>query len=605
MPETEPAWLSPEEEVKLKTFLGWLLCAIALGLAVSFVTSLWSQSFQARRQLILLLPSAVVGLSAWALRTNVRRSGVILVVGIWVFAAINSLLLAGVYASGNVIFPFVIMLAGWMFGKRWLVALTLATVFFLMGMAVFEVLGWFEPAGRAPPIQTVVTYLVVIPVVAYLTWSMRNILLKGRVQTQQLLKIQEEKSRALQRSEADMQALMENMPAAVASFDMESRLVRCNGRYAALFASEPDALLRRQVSEYVPKVVLDQIQKNWDLALAGQPQKYRRFNVNPLTSELTWVDSGLVPAFRDGVQIGMDAVLIDVTDRVQADAQIRSLNAELERRVERRTTELSQARSALQESHDELVRSQAKAGLSAMVASVSHELGTPIGNSTLIATTFTDLARKLQADLAQGALRKSELIALSNTWTEGSQQLVTNLGRAETLLRSFRQVSADQASEQRRKFDLRAVVAEVVSSMGPSLNRTPHRVVTDIPSGITMDSLPGPLGQAIINLINNALIHGFEGVESGVVDIVAQADGERVVITVKDNGKGMSADVLEHLLEPFFSTRIGEGGTGLGMSIVDSIVTKTLGGQMRVQSHPGSGSTFEIDLPLNAPEHKL
>ena len=106
-----------------------------------------------------------------------------------------------------------------------------------------------------------------------------------------------------------------------------------------------------------------------------------------------------------------------------------------------------------------------------------------MGNSVLISSTFTDLARELGTQLATGQVRKSSLQALQHSLSEGSAMLTRNLERAETLLKNFRQVSADQASEQCRAFDLAAVVAEVVASMDPVLRKAPHRVVMEIPEG--------------------------------------------------------------------------------------------------------------------------
>jgi signal transduction histidine kinase len=255
----------------------------------------------------------------------------------------------------------------------------------------------------------------------------------------------------------------------------------------------------------------------------------------------------------------------------------------------------------LQTSREELLRSQAKASLSALVASVSHELSTPIGNGVLVASTLRDTSLKLQQQLQDNQLRRSTLTELNASLNEGSRLLLSNLARAETLLKNFKQMSADQVSEQRRTFDLAKVISEVVVSLNPSLKRQPHTVVQEVPEGISMDSLPGPLGQVVINLINNAYMHAFEGRSEGLLTISAQATDDFVTLRFIDNGVGIAPEVLPNLFEPFFSTKIGDGGTGLGMSIVESIVRKSLGGSMTVQSTLGAGTTFEVRLPKRAP----
>jgi signal transduction histidine kinase len=92
-------------------------------------------------------------------------------------------------------------------------------------------------------------------------------------------------------------------------------------------------------------------------------------------------------------------------------------------------------------------------------------------------------------------------------------------------------------------------------------------------------------------------LHAFEGRVDGVLTISAQLDADSVALTVADNGVGMPAELLEKLFEPFFSTKIGKGGTGLGMAIVQNLVTKALGGRIKVASELGQGSRFEIVLP--------
>ena len=173
------------------------------------------------------------------------------------------------------------------------------------------------------------------------------------------------------------------------------------------------------------------------------------------------------------------------------------------------------------------------------------------------------------------------------------------------LIAHFKQVAVDQTSAQRRPFDLAEVVGEVVLTLRPQFKATPYRIEVDIPPGIDMDSFPGPLGQVLTNLVNNALLHGFAGLPAGVVRIAAEAQGDRVRIQVADNGRGIAPEHQSRVFDPFFTTRLGQGGSGLGLHIVYSIVTRVLGGRIDLASQPGEGTEITLEIPVIAPQQEV
>lgn len=303
----------------------------------------------------------------------------------------------------------------------------------------------------------------------------------------------------------------------------------------------------------------------------------------------------------DGKPEWIAGTVQDISARKQAEEQIIEFNNTLELRVQERSAELEATLATLHQSQEELARSEAKATLSTLAATVSHELSTPMGNSLMTASTLVEQSRDFQKLIEINQLKRSELSSFVNAVREGNDLMLRNLQRAVELLKNFRQVANDQASERRRSFDLAVAVREVLGTLTPSLKNSPHRVVLDIPDGIVMDSYPGPLGQVVINLINNAYMHAFEDLAGGVLTIGASVSEDRVQMSFADNGAGMSEETQAHLFQPFFSTKADRGGTGLGMTIVANLVGKTLGGTLKVQSSLGAGTTVSINLPLIAP----
>jgi signal transduction histidine kinase len=119
-----------------------------------------------------------------------------------------------------------------------------------------------------------------------------------------------------------------------------------------------------------------------------------------------------------------------------------------------------------------------------------------------------DEFREFKESLANG-LTRTALNQYVDKASEGTQILLSNLHRSAGLIAGFKQIAADQTSEQRRMFMLDETIDEVVQVMSPALRRTPHLLEAEVPTGIQLDSYPGPISRIIINLINNALLHAF------------------------------------------------------------------------------------------------
>ena len=119
----------------------------------------------------------------------------------------------------------------------------------------------------------------------------------------------------------------------------------------------------------------------------------------------------------------------------------------------------------------------------------------------------------------------------------------------------------------------------------------------DCPDDIEVLTWPGAIAQILTNLVMNSLIHAFEPDASGTITVTGRSATETVEIVYSDNGKGIAPENLKRIFEPFFTTRRGQGGSGLGLSVVQRLVIDRLGGKIVAQSKIGRGTTFVISIP--------
>jgi signal transduction histidine kinase len=217
-----------------------------------------------------------------------------------------------------------------------------------------------------------------------------------------------------------------------------------------------------------------------------------------------------------------------------------------------------------------------------------------------MASTLQEKTDLLAARFAQANLKKSDLEGWIAAASESSALIQRSLHGAAELVNSFKQVSVDQASTQRRRFDLAQACQEIAATIMNQVRRGGHSLALQVEPGIVMDSYPGPLGQVVINFVNNALLHAFDGTGGNMVLAAGLSGPDRVRIEFRDDGRGIPAEYLSRIFDPFFTTRMGQGGTGLGLNIAYNIVTTLLGGTIRVESGAGDGTAFILDLPLRA-----
>lgn len=286
---------------------------------------------------------------------------------------------------------------------------------------------------------------------------------------------------------------------------------------------------------------------------------------------------------------------------------LRDVNATLEARVMDRTARLQAANSDLTRMVEELNRTQAHlvqtekmAALGGLVAGVAHEINTPVGIGVTAASYMEEKVHELAASYRAGGLSREQMTTFISSAEGSCSMVLINLRRAADLIRSFKLVAVDQSGGQRRRFRLKAYIEETLTSLRPQLGRTRHDISLQCDDGLDLVGNPGDFSQIITNLVMNSLIHGFEGIEEGRIVIQISDQPEGLLLRYTDDGKGIAAEHLPHIFDPFYTTKRGRGGSGLGLHVIYNIIAQGLGGSVTCSSSPGQGVVFDIRIPRAA-----
>jgi PAS domain S-box-containing protein len=508
--------------------------------------------------------------------------------GFWTF---------GFSAPGIVCVPIAVMAASWGLSLRHSIVMTLSVCGACIAFYMLIRNGVLHPAEPNLLVRLIV--LVGLIVVAFLLGLVGVRILRVEFdRVRELASSLALKANALTQSEASFSGLFLSNPLPSISGDRDGYIRDVNNAFIDSFGFKREQLLDRTVlslnifeddaeRRVISRQTLGKGVVGYPVAMRLAQGDIRHFLIS-------------TAAFETSAGWRFVALFLDQTDRLAAEKAQHVLNVELEHRVAERTAELSVALENLQRTQSELVQSEKLASLGSMVAGIAHELNTPIGNALMVASTLSDQQKIFESGL-EHSLSRSALNHFLMSVRDSADILDRNLRRTADLINSFKQVAVDQTSEQRRRFNLHDVAHEVVVTLSPSLRKTSHTLVSEVPKDIQLDSFPGPLEQVLMNLTNNALRHAFDGRQQGQMRLTAELLPDRWVrIVFSDNGVGISEHNLQRIFDPFFTTKLGQGGSGLGLSISYNIVTAMLGGRLEVKSKLGVGSEFCIDIPLTA-----
>lgn len=254
-------------------------------------------------------------------------------------------------------------------------------------------------------------------------------------------------------------------------------------------------------------------------------------------------------------------------ERELLQGEIKQWNSKLEQRVRVKSSELAQA-------HKEIVQAEKLAALGHISAGMVHEIRNPLNSINLF---------------AQILLSAEGLDAENHDYV---QKITQEVERIDGILMQMLASSPGDKNQQER-VDFAEIINSVLNNYQTRINQQRIKLELNIDRQVPLiraDSLE--VEQIFTNLIGNSL---YEMQSGGILTISLQADAEKLSVVVADTGSGIPHENITRIFDPFFTTK--EKGTGFGLSVVLRVV-KSCGGQIHVDSSPGAGACFTIELPL-------
>ena len=259
----------------------------------------------------------------------------------------------------------------------------------------------------------------------------------------------------------------------------------------------------------------------------------------------------------------------------------------------------------IQAQQEQIIQAEKLASIAELMGEFSHELETPIGIILTAQSHMADKLAQFKAIMADNKLTKHKLTAFVDAVEDANQLIHSNINRAIERTSSFKRLSVDQCSEERRKFKLFEYLHHIDQTLRSKFLNNNHTIVIDCDESLQLDSFPGALSQVLINLINNSMLHGFEQMDEGVITIrveVDDVDGGHVRLLYSDNGKGIDGEQLPKIFNQYYTSKPHDGGSGIGLYLVKSIIENKLEGSFSCHSEPGEGIHFDIELPISLSE---
>lgn len=397
-------------------------------------------------------------------------------------------------------------------------------------------------------------------------------------------------------NEAKYRSLVENAESMIYTIDLEGCFLTTNRRLEMMVGLSKEELIGKNFT----KIFESEANRNYwtqafkQLITTGDKSHHENIVENAQGEQRTII-TALIPILNQDGKIAMVmGTTSDITERINAEKKIAELltreNVTLEMRVNEKA-------KALENALKELMEVDKLAALGRLVAGVSHEINTPLGNAITLSSFLEQHYQEITKKIKGGTITSGDLAGFMEVVNESIDGITRNLNRTAILVNDFKSMSIEKTSNSPVAINLNHLLNIGLLSLKHEYQPLKVQVHVECDPDLMVQTDPSAITHILTNLVINAVKHAFDGVPHPTLTVTVTQQPQTVTIAFGDNGKGMDKEVVSHIFEPFFTTKRGQGSSGLGLSIVYNTVTTTLKGRILCESAPNSGTLFVLTIP--------